>query len=372
MTHYLYLDDADPKDIKTFADALMEAAAARGLSLAIDIVPPPRDLRVDDLINRHAPNGVLVDVELDKATDDSDRPYPVTGTALAQNIRDHQNAGKLPEIPLVRLSQADVVRRYVGKDHSSLDLFDDYIDKALIKAKAAFFAETLVALSFGYQKLTDLAPISIGSFSGVLSIPERVIQNLHPALVLRLRALEQAPVHDIARFLLKSLLERDGPLIGEPTLAARLGVDRSQSEMGWPKVLAAIDSTRYRGVFSKDTEPRWWADQVIEWWGKTMEGSGALIDLSSEEKCLLLRKHIDVEELAPISADEASPGVNFWSVCIESGRPLDPMNAYAVTPDAAQREWHDIQFMCREEAFHRARDPRFDPSERDRILADRA
>ncbi len=370
MSRYIYLDDAEKEDMQTFVESLQTAASDQGLHLDIEIQKPPSDLRLDELLNKFAPNGLLIDVELDKAMDDSDRPYPMTGTALAQNIRDNQNAGKVAEIPLVRLSQAVVVRKYVGKDHTSLDLFDRFFDKAHVLESAPKFAEELVALDAGYQKLGAAAPFKIDAFPWLLGIDDRYFQNLNPTLILRCVEHADAPAHDVARFISQALLMRDGPLIGEATLATRLGIDLARSGTHWTVVLNALESTRYAGIFATASDPRWWADLVAEWWRSLKDVHEPLIDSPGQARCAAIAESLGIE-LHPIQPDESSPGEYYWTNCIESGRALDPMHAYAVTPDSAQREWHDLRYMCRGEAFHHARDQRFDASERERILQDR-
>lgn len=371
MIKYLYLDDAEPKDVETFTEALCSAAVEMGLQLEIEIRKPPANLRIVDLLDELKPDGLLVDVELDKAVDESHRPYPFTGTALSQNIRDLQNAERIPEIPLIRLSQDDVIRKYVGKDQTSLDLFDRFFDKAHVRQRAQLFAETLVALHAGYEKIRGNKPLERASISNLLGVPNKFFDNLGSSLVLRLVEHEGAPAHDFARFVSKALLEREGPLIGEATLAARLGIDRPSSGSAWLKLLEHLEPARYSGIFAVDNDARWWADMASNWWSCLDPSRRLLINATGKERCRVLAEQFDLGELCAIADDSDSPGPYYWTTCVRSGKAVDPMNGYALTPDADQRDWHDVQYMCREEAFQHARDPRFDVSERARILDDR-
>lgn len=371
MSTYLYLDDAELKDVETFANALCTAADELGLQLKIEIRKPPASLRIADLLTEVSPDGILVDVELEKAVDEAQRPYPITGTALSQNVRDLQNAERVAEMPLVRFSQDDIIRKYVGKDQTSLDLFDRYFDKAQVRREARLFAETLVALDRGYKTIVAAKPIERARMPDLLGVTEDFLGRLNSSLTLGFLDHEGAPAHDFARFVSSALIYRDGPLICEKTLAARLGIDPGKSPAAWAALLEHLKPTQYAGIFAVANDKRWWADMVADWWAERDSAHRMMINATSEERRATLAEQLALPDLAPIADDPDSPGPYFWTICVTSGKPVDPMNAYAITADKAQREWHDIQYMCREEAFQHARDPRFDAAERARILDDR-
>jgi hypothetical protein len=272
----------------------------------------------------------------------------------------------LPEFPLVRFSKADVIREYVYGDTTSDDLFDERIDKAAIIDQAEAVAKQLFSLAGDYPAISAYAANdkSDEALARLLGCEEGFLSRIDARALLGLRRAD-APAHVLSRYITGPLLGRSGPLIDETLLAIRLGVDRGRSE-DWPALLAALKSAAYGGVFAQGYE-RWWMALVIDWWSGQIDSERVLYRHGAVERIEAIRQKTGLTRLTPLPEDPDSPGTKFWHLCFKSMRPVDPAFGFPLMPEWGQETWHDVDYLCLEEAKRDSRNNRLAPAERARL-----
>jgi hypothetical protein len=360
-------DAASPADL--YGEEMQAAADGR---LSVLTRRPGSMAATLELIAEAKPDGLLLDVALTNALGVDGAPIGFDGIALAQQIRTmqtralSQRAAGLPEFPLIRLSKKDVIREYVSGDSTSDDLFDEKIDKEEILRDAADVARRAYSLAADYPRVIAFARSerAEGALADLLGCEAALLSRLDARALLGLRR-PDAPAHILARYLTGTLLARPGPLVAEPLLAVRLGVDPARSE-DWPVLLSSLGSAAYRGPFCEGY-PRWWFALVLDWWQGKVDADRPPFRLTAPERAEALRERTDLRRLEAFREDPDSPGLKFWHLCSKSGRPVDPSAGFALMPTWGQETWQDAEYLCLEEALRSRHDARLGPAERSRL-----
>ena len=368
---YLFIDDeADSQaSAEPYAEEISEAS---GGSLAIEPCRPTSIQEILEAIARLKPDGLLVDVAFTNALTEEHAPISFDGIALAQQIRTLQTRGlrqglaSLPEFPLVRFSKADVIREYVSGDTTSEDLFDEKIDKAATLDDPVPVAHRLLSLATDYPAITQYAANekTDEGLAQLLGCEPDFLSRVDARALLGLRRAD-APAHVLSRYLTGPLLGRPGPIIAEALLAVRLGVDRARSE-DWPALRDSLKSAAYSGVFGSGYA-RWWAALVVDWWAGQIDPERALFRLGASDRVQALVQTTGLTKLAAINEDPDSPGTKFWHVCFRSKRPVDPAFGFPLMAEWGQETWHDVDYLCLEEAMRDPRNARLGSAERSRV-----
>lgn len=374
-TTFLLIDD-DIESSEAPAELYAEKlSAVSGGNLTVETLRPGSIDIVLEHIAAAKPDGILIDLDFTHALTEDRTPLRYDGMALAQQIRTNQTRGlrqsggsNLPEFPLVRLSKIDVVREFVKGDTTSDDLFDYKVYKDRVVEDAESIARRLISLSADYPAVSDFAAKEEKldeTIAVLLGVPEDFLSHLDPRALLGLRR-RDAPAHVVSRYVIGALLGRPGPLIAESLLAIRLGVDYQKSE-GWSNLLKRLHGEQYQGVFSSGYQ-RWWMDMVLNWWTQVIDAQRPPFRLSVVERVQAIQQGTGLQRLAPIEESKDSPGTKFWHRCIASPRPVDPTFGFPLMPEWGQENWHDVDYLCLEEALRDSRNPRLAASERSRIL----
>jgi hypothetical protein len=374
-TKFLLIDDdveSSEAPAERYAEKLSAVSAG---DLTVDTHRPGSIDKVLEHIAATKPDGILIDLDFSHALTEDHAPLRYDGMALAQQIRTNQTRGlrqsggsNLPEFPLVRLSKIDVVREFVKGDTTSDDLFDEKVDKGNVVEHAESIAQRLISLSVDYPVVSDFASKEEKidqAIAVLLGVPEEFLSHLDPRALLGLRR-RDAPAHVISRYVIGALLGRPGPLIPNSLLAIRLGVDCQKSE-DWFNLLKLLHGEEYQGAFASGYH-RWWMDMLLNWWAQEIDAERPPFRLSSAERVQVIQQKTGLDKLAPIEETQDSPGTKFWHRCIASSRPVDPTHGFPLMPEWGQENWHDVDYLCREEALRDSRNPRLAASERSRIL----
>lgn len=369
---YLFIDDEAKSKASSepYAEEISDASEG---SLKIDSYRPSS---IDEVLAHIAdakPDGVLLDVAFTNATTEDRAPLSYDGIALAQQIRTLQTRGirqsgsSLPEFPLVRFSKADIILEYVSGDTTSEDLFDERIDKHDTLNDPVPVAKRLLSLATDYPAISKYAlnEKSDESLASLLGCEEGFLARVDARALLGLRR-KDAPAHVLSRYLIGPLLGRSGPIIDEDLLAIRLGVDRKRSE-DWPELVTILKSAAYAGVFAQGYK-RWWIALVLEWWSQKIDDERAPFRMSANDRVQAVLQKTDLKRLAPLPEDRDSPGTKFWQVCVRSKRPVDPSFGFPLMPEWGQETWHDVDYLCLEEAMRDPRNPRLGSAERARLV----
>jgi hypothetical protein len=373
-TKFLLIDD----DVQS-GDAPAERYAEKltlvsNGALKVDTYRPQSMDKVLAHIFETKPDGLLVDVAFTNALTEEHVSIAYDGMALAQQIRTSQTRGlrqsigaNLPEFPLVRLSKLDVIREFIKGDTTSDDLFDEKVDKADVIEHAESIVPRLISLAADYPRVSEYAATEVKTedvIAQLLGVPEEFLARLDARTLLGLRRVD-APAHVLSRYIIGSLLGRPGPLIDEALVAIRLGIDIRTSE-SWPAVLVHLKPAAYQGVFA-DGYRRWWMPLVLDWWATTIEEKQAPFRLTAADRVRLIQEKTNIGKLLPISEIPDSPGTKFWQRCIVSKLPVDPAFGFPLMTEWGQETWHDVDYLCQEEAMRDSRNARLVPTERSRL-----
>ena len=368
---YILVDDevGSFAPAETYAEAIM-AASEGAISIATHKPASLRD--VLEHIATSKPDGVFLDVALTNALDATGNSLAFDGIALAQQIRTLQTRGLsqgvngLPEFPLIRFSKRDVIREYVSGDSTSEDLFDEKIEKEQVLADAGAAARRAASLAADYPRLTAYARSgpTEATLATLLAVPTDLLPRLEPRAWLGLLR-GDAPTHVLSRYMTGVVLARPNPLVDEPLLAVRLGVDVGRSG-DWPKLIEALYAAAYKGVFGSGYS-RWWMVPVLDWWQQTIDAATPPFKANAVRRVEALRSATGFEGLEPIEPNDLSPGTTFWHLCVRSGLPVDPSQGSPLMPAWGQEGWQDTDYLCLEEAKRDRRNPRLRPSERARL-----
>jgi hypothetical protein len=266
----------------------------------------------------------------------------------------------------VRFSKADVIREYVSGDTTSEDLFDERIDKATIIDHAEPVSGRLFSLAADYPAIGEYAANdkSDEALARLLGCEQEFLSRVDARALLGLRRAD-APAHVLSRYLTGPLLGRSGPMVDESLLAVRLGVDCDRSP-DWPALLARLKPAAYTGVFAQGYG-RWWMARVLDSWSEQIDNERSLVRLGAPDRVGAIVAKTGLGKLTPIAENPDSPGTRFWHRCIRSRRAVDPSFGFPLMPEWGQETWHDVDYLCLEEAKRDPRNTRLPAAERTRI-----
>ena len=287
-------------------------------------------------------DGLILDLRLDDYPNEEDQRADFRGTSLAQEIRTRQKEGDFKTFPIVLFSANEKLEKSL--ENSGKDLFDVCIDKGHIGGDSySELGPKLEALAQGYRILQDSQTDLLKSLNvDVKIIDERFISELNN--------LAKHPIHVIARFLLNELLLKQGLLIDEQLLAARLGVDKNSSE-DWDKLLASLLKTEYRGVFSTGWR-RWWMPLVNAWWYDEIGASTYLRSTSASKRVQAIIDKFGYKLCVAEKIDKSGSD-EFWTICQGYNRPLDPVDGLLKDGQENLYPWQDEKYVSVDAALKR-------------------
>lgn len=360
-TKYLLVDD-EPS-----AASYAATLAAAHKDLEIDLNSESDPDRIESLIKRKKPNGLIIDLELTKSKGNTAEHFKIGGTALTQEFRTRSKNTPVLEIPMVNLSYASRRIAIIGEDTTSTDLFDANLSKKEVKDDSTQYAKLLVDLAKGYGSLRKLVPFTQERWPKVLGLSALDYDRVDNRVQLELTVMSGRPVHNVAGFFLHSFLPFSGPLIEESTLAVRLGIDRERSRNAWHKLLSKLpNKARYKGVFSS-SHSRWWMMHIDDWWQSLKGGPAPLTMLPVLERISILRKQFQLRNLVAIEGSKKSTGTRYWATCERTGEPIDPSEGYAIIDDERMHPWHDKRYLSRQAAMTYIQFYKFETGEKARL-----
>lgn len=290
--------------------------------------------------------GLILDLRLDRDPDDNGYSVPYRGSSLAQELRTRMAEGpkEMVSFPIVLWSIDERFKRSYEADDTSHDLFDCvYIKDVDITERPRGIGLEMQALVSGYQVIRESREAGKLDLSKLLGIPKEQVEILDPRIIEALCSrLEIKSDHEIAQFILNELIRAEGLLIDEDVLAARMGVDITESKDSWNALKEHLNVAEYTGVFSS-AWPRWWAYEVDAWWSQLKEKQIPLRRLSANERVSGLNELFNLK-LVMVSPIEEGYSGRYWTVCQILRRPLDSVDGLrAVCPNL--KPWQDPPYL---------------------------
>lgn len=330
---YLFIDDEESN--RTTAANLK----SKILEIDFHIVEENWEKQLNFLLNKSDDfDGLLLDWQLQG--EETENGYDAE--ALAQQIRRLASEKKLKkDFPIILCSAADNYNDVFSRDLTGHDLFDltftknDFGEEDRVpKIRKKFFA-----LAKDYMKLKE-RDLSLSTVLG-----ENILDSdrIEPRLTSILeKKLKEGIPHEIARFVINEMLEKNGILINEEVLAVRLGIDSKKSN-GWSNLLDRLDEYSYKGLFYLGWR-RWWMPDIDRWW-KSKFPSMSLRRTSPSVKTKHINELLSLS-LHPIEYKSRKHKSDFfWTVCAETKVPIDTTDGLILADQENLYPWQDKKYI---------------------------
>ena len=341
--NYLYIDDDSAERV----DGTVEGFKQENY---LEIIPNQPNSTWEEQIqfveqkeNEGILDGLILDLRLDDYPNAQLKKANFRGTSLAQEVRTRQKEGILKPFPIVLFSGNDQVANSL--ERSGKDLFDICIAKESIDdTNYIKYRYRLYALAEGYKLISE----TISQLSEILKVDTEIIDE---RFLSELNDLSSEPIHVIAHFIIDELIDKQGLLINEQILAARLGIDISQSA-DWEKLLASLSETKYLGVFATGWD-RWWMPKIDEWWRNSIESDTYLRSTSASIRVNRIKEKLGIEGLQPANKIEKADSDEFWTICKGYNLPLDPVDGLIIEGQENLYPWQDAEYVSIDAALKR-------------------
>lgn len=345
MLKYLFLDDND-KIIRDGDVSLFNKFSSR---LNIETAYPSnwsmRSKKIIDDLNEI--DGLILDWELRNKSDAAKEGIVLedvdfSAESLAEHLRVCVVQQGIKDIPII-ICSADNNKTFTKArkgEKTSSDLFDlAFIKGDLFTAAQVPIAEAkLFDLAISYSSLQSKSHSSYD----VLAIQQTPNIDIRFIDLLE-HIISTKTTHDTIQFLLREVIEKEGVLINESIIAARLGVDIDKSAREWSAVLQKLDDEkiRYSGILSQGWK-NYWAYKLVDWWKEKI----ADLDLrttAASRRVELLNKALNLK-LVPAEKIKYCSSDEFWTVCKGLKRPLDPIDGFVIG-ETDCKPWQDAEYI---------------------------
>jgi len=252
MYQGIFIDNQDSD--KQFAE-LMSTSGEHGLHVTLK--KPKELMTLAQEILAHQPDLVALDYRLDDPRKPLSSSYKAG--ALAQLLRDSVMDSVAKDFPIILVSQQDELNSFF--DNVTVhNLFDCYFSKETL-GNGSTHRLKILSLVKGYKKLIQYwhEPQRWASLLDVFQ-PEK-LEVAYQAI----RGLDKlkAP-HQVARDILRYVINRQGLLLDKDNLLARLGVAKTGKDVDVILDMLKRDKVLYTGIFSEGWT-RWWWHRLQDW-----------------------------------------------------------------------------------------------------------
>lgn len=289
-------------------------------------------------------NGLILDLRLNDNPNENGQYAQYRGSSVAQELRTLVKENEIKfDFPIILISANE--KLVESLDPTGIDLFDACISKNTLGTDDEHSYEKLISrlisLAIGYEYLNNNAKNVIS----ILGIEDDSIIDIR--FKDKFNDILSQPVHTVARFVIKQILERPSFLIDEDYLSARLGVD--QSSLGWPELLEKIKSFKYSGIFNEYYQ-RWWMPKIEIWWEELTAGEVNLKNMTSDIRVEILSAKLNLD-LKPIIKSQKAKSSSFWTVCMITRLPIDTVDGFVVADQDNIHPWQEKRYISIEEAL---------------------
>lgn len=349
---YILIDDES--NAGAYADALQRGREG----LCVKVLQPQTMQTTVKKVKDIDPDGILVDVRLDKATDEHGDSVFFSGLSVADELRRLQLGGSqksihLRPVPLIRLSQPQVLQEYLGgkvnRDFQSV--FDDEVLKSEIREDRERITQKLAGLALGYQCIGHV----LRRFRRVDRIFAELIgikqdrQHWVPIGLRRsLMSVSDQAIPEVAQVVLSELVRQNGPTVSEKLAMIRLGFHPVGDYERWIDVKDSLASEwKYEGAFS-GVEPRYWIGGMEELWLSFVGENGKRL-----QECTVKERREAVEQFVGKGlgawSGKLGQGRKPWFFSTVSGKAVDIEDAVPLLRTRGQSLWHETEVITRNE-----------------------
>lgn len=331
---YLYIDDENDQSVLAICSGFNDQKIIEVEYLEIDEGQTFDSLKTK--IQHEQFDGLILDLKLDG---EGRNRLNFKAPTLAQDIRTYVSSETTKNaFPIVLCSTDSKMKATYDKDKQSHGLFDyKFLKGSDIDWKR--FSIKLFSLSKGYEILNGTKDIKkILAREDIDKLDRRIFENfIDPDNQINLTP------YDFSNFILEDLFHHPGILIKEYFIASRLGVDIEKSGKAWEEVKTQFVDSKYKGVFS-DGWDRWWSDLVNKKFREISNG-GNLNILNAEQRVDVLSSKFSINGLVPATPLKYCTSSNFWTICEETKKPLDPLEGFKVFENKSLKPWQESKYL---------------------------
>lgn len=284
-------------------------------------------------IKKHSFDGLILDLRLDGTG--SDRTE-FNATALTSELRSVAARGEILSFPIVLCSTESNIKQTYDTDKTSHDLFDYKINKSNESPGWEKMSQKLSSLAKGYKWIQSKkrSTEEIFGINDVKNLDERIIEKIDNFSV----------PYDFTHFVVKHFFHQTNPLINEKILAARLGIDLSETPGEVWDILKneILSDIKYNGIFS-DGWQRFWADRLLTWF-ENISGE-KLAFINAEKRIEILTKHYGLNDLVAAKPLQFCNSTEFWSICEALKVPIDPLEAFRIFTTVDIKPWEEYKYI---------------------------
>ncbi|MBY8237526.1 hypothetical protein KW539_10730 [Vibrio fluvialis] len=345
--NYLYIDDEESKTLELLIESIEFESQDKIKIQHTQVMESMKALVGYIQEQKGIYQGLIIDQDL-KAESKEGYKADYFGTALAQQLRTEMAITNLNSMPIVLLSNEEVIVESLLPDDASKNLFDFVIKKKEIvipeiKARVSKMLIALVEaynLARGYRKPlgVDLDKVEVQSLLQCNSVVFKFVDSRFIDFL----SSKASDPHALVGSIYSSLIQSAGILVTEVMLKTKLGV--SDDSEGWEVLKKELEPYQYLGPFSGLKE-RWWFAGIENWWYSIHEDD-VLQSLTCEERVAILIEHFGIPELEAITTryPNGDQSMNLWVNCVVSGVPLDPYDALRVR-DTDSKIWEQPKYI---------------------------
>ncbi|MCC3241889.1 hypothetical protein [Enterobacter cloacae complex sp. 2021EL-01169] len=342
---YLYIDDERTEVLQPLINQI-SGHNVNGLEVHHKQVYSTFADVVSELKDSHY-NGLIIDQKL-SAISDQGVKADYYGTTLAQQLRTEMAVGNIQAIPMVLLSNENVIVESYIPDDSSNDLFDFVIKKHEVaqEEKRLRVSKMLHSLIQAYDKARavkkdigiDLNEVEL---CRLFNCNDKQIHYMDTRFLDFIKS-KGGDTHSLVASIYSSLIQSAGMLVTEEMLQTKLGVDKNS--LDWDKVKQHLDEYKYNGPFC-DLKDRWWFSGVEDWWDE-LYPENVLQNLTVKERVAILIEKLSLPHLnyVELSYSEGQQSEYLWVNCVLSGVALDPYDALRVR-DPEAKVWEQPKYI---------------------------
>lgn len=356
---YIYVDDENDESVEAIVSGFNDLN-----EIEVELFPLEETRDFETLKKNLAEiefDGLILDLRLD-----GEGPNRVEFSAptIAQDIRTTSARNEIKSCPIILCSTEPKIRETYNADKSSHNLFDYKFEKSE-EPDYPKFSNKLHSLSTGYNWINDKdrSIQEILDRKDLSGIDARIYEDFITD------GFGPYSAHDYSKFVITNLFHHPGALIKERTVAARLGVDISNSP-DWNDLKEGfLTQSRYSGIFA-DGWKRWWADRLIDSFKEISQGED-LASLKASQRVEIISNLTGLKKLMDAKPIDLCTSTEFWAICEGYKRPIDPLEGLIVFEKSRLQPWQEnkyISFHAAEvERIGRARGLKPHPFEAERI-----
>lgn len=345
MITYLFLDDNDK--VTRDGDVQLLNTISKTIEIKTEYPLSWKQRSKSIFADLDQYDGIILDWELtnqSEAAKGSEEVEDVDFSAesLAEHLRINAAKKNIKDVPII-ICSADNNKTFSNlknRELTSRDLFDLTSIKNDLFVKNVHNSESQLFDLATVYKLLQQNPFDLKE---VLAIPKDELELLDIRFVDTIGNIAITnTTHDLVYFLLQEFIQKEGLLISEAVVAARLGIDIERSGSSWDKIknLLIEENICYKGFLSNGWS-NYWAFKLNDWWKTISEkdlrttGASVRVQIINDKFRTAL---IPAERIKFCSSEE------FWTICKGTQRPLDPINGFMIG-DYTSNPWLEVEYV---------------------------